>query len=34
MYPEEKKARVEDLLDMVEMTAFAKVKAKFLSGGQ
>jgi ABC-type Fe3+/spermidine/putrescine transport system ATPase subunit len=34
MYPEEKKARVQDLLDMVEMTAFAKVKAKFLSGGQ
>jgi ABC-type Fe3+/spermidine/putrescine transport system ATPase subunit len=34
MYPEEKKARVEDLLNMVEMTAFAKVKAKFLSGGQ
>ncbi|MGO4905723.1 ABC transporter ATP-binding protein [Flavobacterium sp. W20_MBD1_R3] len=34
MYPEEKKARVQDLLDMVEMAAFAKVKAKFLSGGQ
>ncbi|MDI6034102.1 ABC transporter ATP-binding protein [Flavobacterium sp. LB2P84] len=34
MYPEEKKTRVQDLLDMVEMTAFAKVKAKFLSGGQ
>lgn len=34
MYPEEKKARVQELLDMVEMTAFAKVKAKFLSGGQ
>lgn len=34
MYPEQKKARVQDLLDMVEMTAFAKVKAKFLSGGQ
>jgi ABC-type Fe3+/spermidine/putrescine transport system ATPase subunit len=34
MYPEEKKARVQDLLDMVEMTAFAKVNAKFLSGGQ
>ena len=34
MYPEEKKHRVHELLDMVEMTAFAKVKAKFLSGGQ
>lgn len=34
MYPEQKKARVQDLLDMVEMTAFARVKAKFLSGGQ
>ena len=34
MYPQEKSARVQELLDMVEMTAFAKVKAKFLSGGQ
>jgi ABC-type Fe3+/spermidine/putrescine transport system ATPase subunit len=34
MYPEEKKARIQELLEMVEMTAFAKVKAKFLSGGQ
>ncbi|TDD76090.1 ABC transporter ATP-binding protein [Flavobacterium caseinilyticum] len=34
MYPEQKKARVQELLEMVEMTAFAKVKAKFLSGGQ
>ena len=34
MYPEQKKARVQELLDMVEMTAFAKVKAKCLSGGQ
>ena len=34
MYPEEKKLRVQELLDMVEMTAFANVKAKFLSGGQ
>ena len=34
MYPEQKKLRVQELLDMVEMTAFAKVKAKFLSGGQ
>ncbi|MFE3868899.1 ABC transporter ATP-binding protein [Flavobacterium sp. LS2P90] len=29
-----KKARVQELLEMVEMTEFAKVKAKFLSGGQ
>ena len=34
MYPKLKKARVQELLEMVEMTAFAKVKAKFLSGGQ
>lgn len=34
MYPDQKKARVQELLEMVEMTAFAKVKAKFLSGGQ
>ena len=34
MYPEEKSARVKELLDMVEMTAFTKVKARFLSGGQ
>ena len=29
-----KQARVQELLEMVEMTDFAKVKAKFLSGGQ
>jgi ABC-type Fe3+/spermidine/putrescine transport system ATPase subunit len=29
-----KKARVQELLEMVEMTEFAKVKAKYLSGGQ
>ena len=34
MYPEEKSARVKELLEMVEMTAFTKVKARFLSGGQ
>jgi ABC-type sulfate/molybdate transport systems ATPase subunit len=33
-YPEEKKARVLELLEIVEMTAFANVAAKFLSGGQ
>ena len=34
IYKKEKKARVQELLDMVEMTEFAKVKAKYLSGGQ
>ena len=34
MFPDDKSARVQELLDMVEMTAFAKVKARFLSGGQ
>jgi len=33
-YPEEKKQRTQELLEMVEMTAFANVKPKFLSGGQ
>ncbi|AWG25433.1 ABC transporter ATP-binding protein [Flavobacterium kingsejongi] len=33
-YPEEKKRRVADLLDMVEMTAFANTQAQYLSGGQ
>lgn len=33
-YPEEKKERTRELLAMVEMTAYADVKAKFLSGGQ
>ncbi len=31
---EAKKQRVSELLDLVEMTAFADVKTKFLSGGQ
>lgn len=31
---ERKKARVEELMDLVEMGAFAAVKTKFLSGGQ
>ena len=31
---DKKKARVQELLEMVEMTEFAKVKAKYLSGGQ
>ncbi len=33
-YPEEKKSRISELLEIVEMTEFAHVKAKFLSGGQ
>jgi ABC-type sulfate/molybdate transport systems ATPase subunit len=33
-YPEEKKERIAELLEIVEMTEFATVKAKFLSGGQ
>lgn len=33
-YPEEKQQRIQELLEMVEMTAFANVKPKFLSGGQ
>lgn len=31
---DKKKARVQELLEMVEMTEFAKIKAKYLSGGQ
>jgi ABC-type Fe3+/spermidine/putrescine transport system ATPase subunit len=34
IYRDKKKARVQELLEMVEMTEFAKVKAKYLSGGQ
>lgn len=34
IYPQEKKARVDELLEMVEMTSFATTKAKYLSGGQ
>ena len=34
VYPEQKKQRIQELLEMVEMTAFADVKAKYLSGGQ
>ena len=33
-YPEEKKHRIQELLEIVEMTEYADVKAKFLSGGQ
>jgi ABC-type Fe3+/spermidine/putrescine transport system ATPase subunit len=34
IYKDKKSARVNELLEMVEMTDFAKVKAKYLSGGQ
>lgn len=34
VYMDKKQARVQELLEMVEMTEFAKVKAKYLSGGQ
>ena len=34
IYKDKKAARVHELLEMVEMTEFAKVKAQFLSGGQ
>jgi ABC-type Fe3+/spermidine/putrescine transport system ATPase subunit len=33
-YPEQKKARIEELLEIVEMTDYANVKAQYLSGGQ
>ncbi|AXG73108.1 ABC transporter ATP-binding protein [Flavobacterium arcticum] len=34
IYPKEKQQRVHELLEIVEMTAFADVKAQHLSGGQ
>ncbi|NGY37502.1 ABC transporter ATP-binding protein [Flavobacterium sp. XN-5] len=33
-FPERKIARINELLEIVEMTEFANVKAKYLSGGQ
>ena len=33
-FPEEKQSRIAELLEIVEMTQYADVKAKFLSGGQ
>lgn len=33
-FPKEKKARVQELLEVVELTPFAKTKVKTLSGGQ
>jgi ABC-type Fe3+/spermidine/putrescine transport system ATPase subunit len=34
IYKDQKQSRVNELLEMVEMTEFAKTKAKYLSGGQ
>ncbi|KDN56048.1 ABC transporter ATP-binding protein [Flavobacterium seoulense] len=34
MFPDQKAARVQELLEIVEMTEYADVKAKYLSGGQ
>ncbi len=34
VYRDKKKARIQELLEMVEMTDYAKIKAKYLSGGQ
>lgn len=33
-FPEEKEKRIFELLEIVEMTEFANIKAKYLSGGQ
>ena len=33
-FPDSKQARISELLEIVEMTEYANVKAKFLSGGQ
>ncbi|MDP5096755.1 MAG: ABC transporter ATP-binding protein [Flavobacterium sp.] len=33
-FPDAKQARISELLEIVEMTEYANVKAKFLSGGQ
>jgi len=33
-YPDELKKRTQELLEMIEMTSFAKTKVQFLSGGQ
>jgi ABC-type Fe3+/spermidine/putrescine transport system ATPase subunit len=34
VFPEQKKERVQELLEIVEMTEYADVKTKYLSGGQ
>lgn len=33
-YPEEKQERINELLDVVELNAYANIKVKYLSGGQ
>ncbi len=33
-YPEKKQERIQELLEIVEMTQYANVKAKYLSGGE
>lgn len=34
VYPDQKKNRIQELLEIVEMTEYANIKAKYLSGGQ
>ena len=34
VFPEQKKNRIQELLEIVEMTEYANIKAKYLSGGQ
>ncbi|MES2748688.1 MAG: ABC transporter ATP-binding protein [Bacteroidota bacterium] len=34
IYPKEKKQRITELLEIVELTEYANIKAKYLSGGQ
>ena len=34
VFPEQKRNRIQELLEIVEMTEYANVKAKYLSGGQ
>lgn len=34
IYPKEKKKRIAELLEIVELTDYANIKAKYLSGGQ
>jgi ABC-type sulfate/molybdate transport systems ATPase subunit len=34
LYPEKKKERINELLEIVEMTEFSSIKVKYLSGGQ
>jgi len=34
MYPKKKRLRIKELLEVVELTAFSKIKVRYLSGGQ